>query len=288
MTKAFLLSSVMLAASLTSQRAARSDDLTADFQRAPGTPVILSAAADLPGETLTVRGHGFGDALPAVQLGGAEIAVLSSNPFEILAALPPGLEPASYLLTVTRAGRHQKRSEAFEVTLGSDGAMGPTGPTGATGAPGLVGPTGPTGATGPNGGTGAAPARFISVYNTAAEVVALEADVAFNTQGPASGFSLSSSTVLVAESGFYQISFTVSAVEPNQFTLFVNGAPIPGTTFGSGAGTQQNHGQAIMTLAAGDVITLRNHTSPGAVTLQTLAGGLQTNSNASMVIERIG
>ena len=33
--------------------------------------------------------------------------------------------------------------------------------------------------------------------------------------------------------------------------------------------------------------TVRNHTSAGAVTLQTLAGGTQTNVNASLMIERL-
>ncbi len=44
----------------------------------------------------------------------------------------------------------------------------------------------------------------------------------------------------------------------------------------------------ILTLGAGDVITLRNHSSASAVTLQTLAGGTQQNVNASILIEKIG
>jgi hypothetical protein len=69
--------------------------------------------------------------------------------------------------------------------------------------------------------------------------------------------------------------------------LFLNGAPLIGTVYGSGAGTQQTTGQAIVPLAAGDVLTLRNHSSAAAVTLQTLAGGTQTNVNASIVIEKL-
>jgi len=56
----------------------------------------------------------------------------------------------------------------------------------------------------------------------------------------------------------------------------------------SGAGTQQNPGGVILTAAAGDVLTLRNHTSAAAVTLQTLAGGTQVNSNASITLFLIG
>ena len=79
----------------------------------------------------------------------------------------------------------------------------------------------------------------------------------------------------------------MSGVEPSQFALFLNGAPVAGTVYGSGAGTQQNNGQAIIAIAAGDVLTLRNHSSAAAVTLQTLAGGTQTNVNASIVITKL-
>ena len=37
-------------------------------------------------------------------------------------------------------------------------------------------------------------------------------------------------------------------VEPNQFTLFQNGAPVSGSVYGSGAGTQGNNGMVIIIL----------------------------------------
>ena len=43
-------------------------------------------------------------------------------------------------------------------------------------------------------------------------------------------------------------------VESNQYALFLNGAPVVGTVYGSGAGTQQDNGQAIIAIAAGDVL----------------------------------
>ena len=43
----------------------------------------------------------------------------------------------------------------------------------------------------------------------------------------------------------------------------------------------------IITAAAGDVLTVRNHSSASAVTLQTLPGGTQTNSNASILILKL-
>jgi len=62
----------------------------------------------------------------------------------------------------------------------------------------------------------------------------------------------------------------------------------PSSIYGSGAGTQQNNGQTTLTLAAGTTINLVNHSSAAAVTLQTLAGGTQTNVNASVRIELVG
>jgi len=179
---------------------------------------------------------------------------------------------------------------------GSTGPAGPTGLAGATGATGLqgnpgiagaTGATGSTGAAGATGATGSVSSSYIHVYNLSAQVVPLEADIVFSSTGASAGFSHASSTITATNSGTYRVFFTVAAVEPNQFTVYQNGAPVAGATFGSGAGTQPNTGEAIVVLAAGDVLTLRNHTSTAAVTLQTLAGGTQVNSNASMTIIRL-
>jgi len=79
----------------------------------------------------------------------------------------------------------------------------------------------------------------------------------------------------------------VSAVEPNQMGLFVNGVVVPGTVQGSGAGTQQSTGQTIIEVTVGDVLTLRNHTSAAAVGLQPLAGGTQPSTNAAIRIVQL-
>jgi hypothetical protein len=124
-----------------------------------------------------------------------------------------------------------------------------------------------------------------------AQVVPIEADVLFDANGVSSpGIVHAPGTpdILVTTSGTYRIDVVVSAVEPNQFSVMVNGSPAPGATFGSGAGTQQSTGQVILSLFAGDVLTLRNHSSAAAVTLQTLAGGTQTNVNASLLIQQLG
>ena len=93
--------------------------------------------------------------------------------------------------------------------------------------------------------------------------------------------------ITITDPGDYKVAFSISGVEPNQFTVFRNGVPLTGATYGSGAGTQQNVGQVIVTLVAGDVLTIQNYTSAAAVTLQTLAGGTQTSVNASVLVEEL-
>ncbi len=133
-------------------------------------------------------------------------------------------------------------------------------------------------------------AEYAYIYNLDAQVIPLEADITFSNNGNLTGsmfHSPGTSTITLGTAGVYSIWFNVSGVEPNQFALFQNGTPVAGSIYGSGAGTQINSGMVIITAAAGDVLTLRNHTSSAAVTLQTLAGGTQTNANASIMIHKL-
>jgi len=93
--------------------------------------------------------------------------------------------------------------------------------------------------------------------------------------------------------GDYKVTWLRSAYRAwspanfSQFTLFLNTTPLTGSTYGSGAGTQQNNGQVIVVIVATDVLTVRNYTSASAVGLQALAGGTQANVNASVLIEKL-
>ena len=125
-----------------------------------------------------------------------------------------------------------------------------------------------------------------------AQVVPLEADVTFSNNGiltagitHASGGSI----INVVNTGHYKVNFSVSGTEPNQFALFRNGVVVAETVYGSGAGTQQNNGQAILAIGANDTLTLRNHSSAAAVTLAaaTPIGGTVAAVNASIVIQKL-
>ncbi len=175
--------------------------------------------------------------------------------------------------------------------VGATGATGATGEVGATGATGATGEVGATGATGEAGSTGAQGlSEYAYVYNLPAQGVAIEADVIFSNNGVIVGaiaHTPATSTITIGTAGDYSVLFNVAGVEANQFAVFQNGTPVDGAIYGSGAGTQPNPGMVIVTAAAGDVLTLRNHTSAAAITLQTLAGGTQTNANASILIQKI-
>jgi hypothetical protein len=122
------------------------------------------------------------------------------------------------------------------------------------------------------------------------ETVPLEADVTFDSNGVLTAgitHAPGAAGITLTTAGTYEATFSVSGTEPSQIALFVNGTLVPGTVYGSGAGTQQNTGQAIFVASAGAVLTIRNHTSSAAVGLATPIGGTQPSSNASVVIEKL-
>jgi hypothetical protein len=166
---------------------------------------------------------------------------------------------------------------------GPSGVEGPMGPTGPQGIPGVAGVAGPQGPTGP-GILG-----YGYIYNLTAGTVAIEAPVIFDSNGPLLGITHAtpSPSIVIVNAGTYSFTFSVSGSEPNQFALFVNGIPDTSTIYGSGAGTQQNTGMAILTVPAEATITLVNHSSAAAATLASVIGGTQANVNASMVIVRL-
>jgi hypothetical protein len=182
--------------------------------------------------------------------------------------------------------------QGLQGDTGAAGPQGIQGDTGAAGPQGIQGDTGPTGLTGATGPAGpAGTTQYAYVYNTTAQVVPIEGDIAFATNGvmtPGITHAAGTTEVILVTAGTYKVAFSVSGVEANQMALSVNGTVVSGTTYGSGAGTQQNNGQAIITVPANASLTLRNHSSAAAVTLQTLAGGTDANANASLVIEQLG
>ncbi|OPJ55355.1 DNRLRE domain-containing protein [Clostridium chromiireducens] len=165
---------------------------------------------------------------------------------------------------------------------GDTGVTGPTGDTGVTGPTGdigVTGPTGDTGVTGPTGDTGAGLAADGYVYELATiadSTVVGGADVPFSNNGPLSGIihTPSSTVVTVVSAGVYEINYGISitAGVGSQIAIAVNGTVDPSTPITALVATGELFGSAILTLAAGDVITLRNNSATPLV--MTLAPGV--------------
>ena len=177
-------------------------------------------------------------------------------------------------------------------TSGTNGATGPAGATGLAGPTGATGTTGPAGATGATGPAGAGSSEYGYIYNLSAQVVPLETDVTFSENGIGTAgitHGLGSADINLVNAGVYKVAFSVSGTEPNQFALFLNGVVVAGSVYGSGAGTQQNNGHAIVVIGANDVLTLRNHTSAAAVTLAAAPpiGGTVAAVNASVLLQKL-
>jgi hypothetical protein len=192
---------------------------------------------------------------------------------------------------------------------GATGPTGPTGPTsliagptgargitGATGVPGATingatGTTGGTGITGPTGASSALASRFIFIYSTDAQVIADNTDVTFNTlETASSGFTFTppSTQITVGTGGIYQVDFSANSPGVAQYGVAVNGIAIVGTSYRSAqTGTTQVKGQAIVTIPAGGIVTLRN-TVGSASTLPVDAGGTAPGSpSASLALQLI-
>ena len=175
---------------------------------------------------------------------------------------------------------------------------GATGATGATGARGLTGSTGPAGSTGsagpagPTGATGGGLSAFGYIYEIADEkpqTVRINEAVTFNSNGYLLGIAhqIGTANIVVEQDGIYLISFFISGTEPSQFSVFVNGSVVPGSVYGSGAGTQQNNGQVIAELGKEDVVTIVNFASAASVILQNLSGGTEKNVKASISFQKL-
>jgi hypothetical protein len=119
----------------------------------------------------------------------------------------------------------------------------------------------------------------------------VEGNVLFNTAGvQTAGIThvAGSTDITLVNIGTYKVTFSVSGTEASQFALFNGVTMVPGSLYGSGAGTQQNSGQAIVvTVAPNAVLTLKNHTSGATVNLPTIGGGTGANANASVLIQKL-
>lgn len=174
--------------------------------------------------------------------------------------------------------------------IGSTGEIGVTGPLGATGATGF---TGPTGETGPQ-----ISSVYGQIYNTSGQTVTSGSSVTFNNNASLSGIShsASSANIVVNTSGtyFFMFRITVQSVvlvsKDHSFAIYNNGTIVANTNFGistpavslTNTGDYELSGSGIITVSAGNTLTLRN-TTGASITLPT-GIGTQTVANASVLL----
>ena len=166
----------------------------------------------------------------------------------------------------------------------SGGPTGPTGPTGPQGIQGIQGPTGPTGPTGPGPGI----ETFGYVYNLATEeqAVVVGGDAFdFSNNGPLQGVIhlAGSEDITVTETGVYEIDYNVSTTlgVGAAIALAVNGVIDDSTTVGVLVAVGNVSGTAMLSLSAGDIITLVNNS------LISITQTLEPNVGAQLNIIQI-
>lgn len=126
--------------------------------------VITRAEVDNNTNRLTITGKNFGTRLPTVKLEYETLILVSNSETQLLALLPAGINPGTYLLTIRRSknGKSDKNAKCdedddcktFDVTIGAVGPQGEVGPQGPQGKTGVKGDTGEQGPMGPKGDKG--------------------------------------------------------------------------------------------------------------------------------------
>ncbi|MFT9493723.1 MAG: hypothetical protein ACH0QC_01820 [Anaerosolibacter sp.] len=108
------------------------------------------------------------------------------------------------------------------------------------------------------------------------------ADVPFSNNGPLVGgitHTAGTASITVPTAGNYEIQYSISITAGigAQIAIAVNGTVSPSTPVSALVATGEVSGQTILTLAAGDVITLRNNSAVALTLTLAPAVGAQMN-----------
>ncbi len=116
--------------------------------------IITNVYVDFTNDTISVFGRNFNNGYqPVVNLGGAQLSVISYSGDQIIANLPGDFPDGDHLLTVT-TGTAVKNYDAYALTIGAVGPQGDKGDPGPQGEPGPMGSQGPKGEKGDMGPQG--------------------------------------------------------------------------------------------------------------------------------------
>lgn len=132
-----------------------------------------------------------------------------------------------------------------------------------------------------------------SFWNLSAQSLAQEADVVFGGFQNVNGLMWNPTgnnpeQIKVCEDGVYKLFFLANIATPAQFTFFVNGNSIDASTQGVNKGASQTTLRIILELKKNDIVTVRNHTSAGALlVLSANAGGPLNSVSAILTMFKI-
>ncbi len=130
---------------------------------------------------------------------------------------------------------------------------------------------------------------YAYIYNQGAQAIPPGEAVIFSNNGSMAG-DLShppgTAQITINSAGDYAVWFYIADGGSNQFTLFLNNSPVPGATYGT-AVDAPNAGWVILSAVPGDILTLRNQTSFGTVTLPANIGGIESSVNAAILIMKV-
>ena len=143
----------------------------------------------------------------------------------------------------------------YVVETGPRGPMGPIGPQG---------PSGPQGPVGPAGGGINSYGGLYSVLQTARTITPTYSTLTLESTMPSNNVTYGTNTITVVNSGTYEVNYGLTA-DTSETTVVttavaVNGATVGGGTMGTSGQAGQNiqqTGTVLLTLVAGDVLTLQ-------------------------------
>jgi len=126
-------------------------------------------------------------------------------------------------------------------------------------------------------------------YTTNIQNLTTESDVVFENANPINtGLGWSGSQVTIQEDGVYKTFFFANTNVASQFSFAVNGIPYEPSTQGSNKGAVQISIRTLLELKAGDVLSVRNHTSAnGSINISNNNGGSQLGLNSILTIFKI-
>lgn len=176
---------------------------------------------------------------------------------------------------------------------GPVGPIGPEGPIGPQGEVGPVGPEGPIGLTGPEGPQGVPGPAGSAILDYAfytgfqAQTVAENAPILLGNvviQTPGLQYS-SNGNITMVNAGLYKVTFRIQGDNNNAVAFALNGNVIADTIYATTNGGRLNTGMAILSVAAGSVLTFRN-VNTAVMNLPLITIGAQQALNVALTIER--